>query len=182
MTTDVVRPRTDADIEGCAHALREVHRVDGYPVEGVADAVGWLWPSGLMQAWVAGEPDRILGHVAMCEPRGEAAVTMLVAGTDLTEAEIAVVARLFVVPSARRRSLGQRLAAAAFGYAADRGRRVVFDVMAKDRDAIRLYERLGCVRLGATSHRFGDGETTTAYCYAAPERQRARNSSTGSGG
>jgi ribosomal protein S18 acetylase RimI-like enzyme len=168
MTNDVVRVRTEADIDGCARALREVHRVDGYPVEGVVDAVGWLWPPGLLQAWVAGEPDEILGHVAICEPRCEAAVSMLMERTSLTESEIAVVARLFVVPGARRRSLGQRLAAAAFSYAEDHGRRVVFDVMAKDQDAIRLYERLGCTRLGTTSHHFGAGERVLAYCYAAP--------------
>lgn len=168
MTTDAVRVRTEADIAGCAHALREVHRVDGYPVEGVADAVGWLWPPGLLQAWVAGDPDEIVGHVAICEPRGEAAVSMLMEQTSLTESEIAVVARLFVVPGARRRSLGQRLASAAFSYAGNHDRRVVFDVMAKDQDAIRLYERLDCMRLGTTSHHFGDGETVLAYCYAAP--------------
>ena len=93
---------------------------------------------------------------------------MLMDRTSLTDSEIAVVARLFVVPGARRRSLGQRLASAAFSYAGTQGRRVVFDVMAKDQDAIRLYERLGCTRLGETSHHFGNGQAVLAYCYAAP--------------
>lgn len=163
-----VRRRTAADIASCVEALKKVYEADGYPVEGVVDAEAWLFPDGLLQAWVVGDPDDILGHVAISEPRGEAAVEMLLERTSLTTDQIAVIARLFVVPAARRRSLGQYLAAAAMQYAQRRDLRVVFDVMTKDEAAIRLYERSGCVRLGETTHRFGDGQEVPAYCYAAP--------------
>jgi len=40
--TIVVRERTLADIPAAAAALVEVHRTDGYPVEGVADPIRWV--------------------------------------------------------------------------------------------------------------------------------------------
>jgi ribosomal protein S18 acetylase RimI-like enzyme len=166
--TPYVRRRAAADISACVCALKEVHESDGYPVEGVGEAEKWLSPDGLIQAWVVGKPDSILGHAALCRPQGEAAVTMLIDRTGLGEDRIAVIARLFVVPRARGHSLGQHLALAAFNLARQLGRRVVFDVMAKDTAAIRLYERLGCERLGATAHTFGAGQHVPAYCYAAP--------------
>ncbi|GAA4209981.1 GNAT family N-acetyltransferase [Actinocatenispora rupis] len=166
-----IRVRTPDDIPACVRGLKEVYESDGYPVEGVSDAEGWLFPDGLLEAWVAEEGGEVLGHAAACEPRGEAAVTMLIDQTGMTEDQIAVIARLFVVPRGRGKSFGQRLAFAAFEYAQRLGRRIVFDVMTKDQAAIRLYERLGCVRLGTTTHVFGDGQEVPAYCYVAPETQ-----------
>jgi ribosomal protein S18 acetylase RimI-like enzyme len=164
-----VRPRTDADVPECANLLREVYALDGYPVEGVDDATGWMYPAGMIAAWVADEPGRVLGHAAVCEPgEGDAAVSMLVARTDVSESEIAVLARLFVGPAARGRGAGRMLTDAAFAYAKERRLRVVFDVMEKDGSAISMYEKLGCIFLGSTSHHVADGSTVPARCYAAP--------------
>jgi ribosomal protein S18 acetylase RimI-like enzyme len=167
-STPVVRIRRSDDIKGCAAVLREVYATDGYPVEGVTDAEAWLFPDGLLEAWVAVDSGQILGHAAICEPRGEDAAEMLIEQTGISEREIAVVARLFVAPAARGRSLGQALAAAAMEYATVHDLRVVFDVMTKDHAAIRLYERLGCIRLGTAVHKFGEGQEVEAYCYVAP--------------
>ncbi len=164
----LVRPRTAGDIPACVQALKEVHAVDGYLVEGVSDAEGWLFPDGLLQAWVAEASGEVVGHAALCEPRDEAAVAMLIEQEGLREEQIAVVARLFVAPKGRGQALGQALAAAAFHHSRPLGRRIVFDVMTKDRAAIHLYERLGCVRLGSTIHTFGDNQQVHAYCYASP--------------
>ncbi|MGH3749531.1 MAG: GNAT family N-acetyltransferase, partial [Micromonosporaceae bacterium] len=159
-----IRIRTGADIPGCVEALRDVYRTDGYPVEGVAQAEKWLHPDNLLQAWVAGPPDNIVGHTAICRPEGEAAASMLIEQSDLSEDQIAVIARLFVISTAREQGTGTALAAAAWSYAKEHDRHIVFDVMAKDRAAISLYERLGCIRLGETMHTFGDNEQTLAYC------------------
>src|SRR5688500_3715685 len=105
-----IRIRTDADGPECAALLREVYALDGYPVEGVDDAEGWMYPTGLMAAFVAAEPGGLLGHAAVCRPNGDAAVSMLVARTGAAEAEIAVMARLFVGPKARGRGTGRMLA------------------------------------------------------------------------
>ncbi|WP_433301040.1 GNAT family N-acetyltransferase [Actinoplanes sp. CA-030573] len=163
-----IRVRTDADVPECAALLREVYALDGYPVEGVDDAEGWMYPAGLMAAFVASEPKGLLGHAAVCEPNGDAAVAMLVARTGATESEIAVLARLFVGPKARGRGVGRMLAEAALAYASASRLRAVFDVMEKDRTAISMYERMGCVLLGRTLHHVADGRTIPALCYAAP--------------
>jgi ribosomal protein S18 acetylase RimI-like enzyme len=163
-----IRLRTDADVPECAALLREVYALDAYPVEGVDDAEGWMYPVGMMAAWVAGEPGKVLGHAAVCEPNGDAAVSMLVARTGVAESDIAVLARLFVGPNARGRGVGRFLADAALAYTVDKRLRAVFDVMEKDRSAISMYERMGCVLLGRTSHHVADGRTIPALCYAAP--------------
>jgi hypothetical protein len=45
---------------------------------------------------------------------------------------------------------------------------MAFDVMLKDRDAIRLYEAIGCQRLGTITHEHGDGQFEPAAVYGAP--------------
>ncbi|MBL7260751.1 GNAT family N-acetyltransferase [Paractinoplanes lichenicola] len=164
-----VRPRTDADVPECAALLREVYELDGYPVEGVDDATGWMYPAGLIAAFVAVEPGKILGHAAVCEPgEGDAAVSLLIERTGAATSEIAVLARLFVGPAARGKGAGRKLADAALSYATDKRLRAVFDVMEKDHTAISMYEKMGCVFLGSTSHHLADGSVFPARCYAAP--------------
>ena len=53
-------------------------------------------------------------------------------------------------------------------FAKRQGLRLVLDVMTKDTDAIRLYERLGWTRIGDTTRRDGDGLHTAAVCYVSP--------------
>lgn len=123
----------------------------------------------MIQAWVAELDGTVVGHVILSEPNGEDAVRMWKERSAASDDEIAVIARLFVHPNARGRGIGQQLTIAAGMYAAEQGRRCVFDVMTKDQDAIRLYERLGCKRLGVTTHRFGEGREVPAICYVAPQ-------------
>jgi hypothetical protein len=47
-------------------------------------------------------------------------------------------------------------------------RPVAFDVMAKDRPAIRLYERMGAIPIGAITHHHSDGLSEPAVVYTAP--------------
>jgi ribosomal protein S18 acetylase RimI-like enzyme len=168
--TTQVRRRTDADVSACAELLREVYALDGYPVEGVDDAEGWMYPVGLIAAWVAVEASgEVLGHAAVCEPNDDdAAVPMLIDRAGGSKSDIVVLARLFVGPAARGRGLGRSLANAALDYAREKRLRAVFDVMEKDRNAIRIYEQMGCVLLGHTSHQIAGGRTVPALCYAAP--------------
>jgi ribosomal protein S18 acetylase RimI-like enzyme len=165
----VIRRRQDSDVTACAELLREVYELDGYPVEGVADAVGWMYPEGLIAAWVAGPPGEVLGHAAVCEPQeDDAAARMLTDRTGIQPTNIAVLARLFVGPRARNRGAGKQLAEAALRHTVEIGRSAVFDVMEKDTSAIRIYERMGCVLLGRTSHRIAGDKTVPALCYAGP--------------
>lgn len=52
-TTITIRPRVDDDISAAAQALQAIHRIDSYPVEGVAEPGAWLSTPFTLGAWVA---------------------------------------------------------------------------------------------------------------------------------
>ncbi|MFD3617129.1 GNAT family N-acetyltransferase [Streptomyces sp. NPDC058676] len=169
MEPTVVRPFEAADLAGAAAALTEVHATDGYPVEGVEHPKAWLRSADVMAAWVGELDGAIVGHVAVMRPHGEDAVSMWIRKSGESEDRIAVLARLFVVKTARKHALGKSLTQAAMSYGHEHGLRLVLDVMTKDTAAMRLYERLGWQEIGRTSHRYGDGQSIDAVCYAAPD-------------
>jgi GNAT superfamily N-acetyltransferase len=164
----IIRTRRDSDIPGAAIGLVEVHAKDGYPVEGVDQPTTWLTPPSLIKSWVAELDGRIVGHVSLTRPNGEDAVSLWLNRGQGTEEETAVLARLFVIPDARKMAVGERLVHTATDYATERNMRLVLDVMAKDAAAIRLYERLGWERLGVTTHTYGEECQTAAICYVSP--------------
>ncbi|MFE7383479.1 GNAT family N-acetyltransferase [Streptomyces zhihengii] len=163
-----IRPFTDEDLAGAAAALVEVHHTDGYPVEGVDDPEAWIKSEDVLAAWVAEDGGRIVGHVAVMKPQGEAAVELWIKRSGDSVDHVGVLARLFVVRSARKKAAGRRLMEAAVSHARAHGLRLVLDVMVKDASAIRLYERLGWRKIGETVHHFGSGETIPAVCYVSP--------------
>ncbi|MER7576503.1 GNAT family N-acetyltransferase [Streptomyces sp. NPDC126514] len=163
-----IRPFTDDDLAGAAAALVEVHDTDGYPVEGVDDPEAWIKSADVLDAWVAVRDGRIVGHVAVMKPQGEAAADLWVQQSGDDVDHVGVLARLFVVQSARKQATGRRLMEAAVSHARAHRLRLVLDVMVKDASAIRLYERLGWRKIGETNHHFGSGETIPAVCYVSP--------------
>ncbi|GAA4695667.1 Acetyltransferase (GNAT) family protein [Promicromonospora umidemergens] len=81
---------------------------------------------------------------------------------------MAVPVRLFVDPDHRGSGAGRLLMEAAVDFAQGQGLAIAFDVMLKDRAAIRLYERLGAVQIATFTHQYGDGLTEPAAVYAVP--------------
>ncbi|MFE3828740.1 GNAT family N-acetyltransferase [Streptomyces sp. NPDC059092] len=152
-----------------ASALVEVHRTDGYPVEGVDRPEDWLSPIGLLGAWVAIVDSRVVGHVAITRPSGEGVVELWNEQDEGGERGVGVLVRLFVLADARNRSIGKSLVRAAVNYAATNDLRLVLDVMVKDDSAIRLYERLGWRRIGRITHPFGEGQRQEALAYVSPD-------------
>ncbi|NJQ03556.1 GNAT family N-acetyltransferase [Streptomyces zingiberis] len=166
-----IRPLEETDLPGAAAALVEVHATDGYPVEGVEQPEAWLWSDDVLASWVAiTDGGQVVGHVAVMSPKGEDAASLWTEQSGDSIENVAVLARLFVLKSARERALGEELARTAMAHAQSRGLRLVLDVMTKDVAAIRLYERLGWRKIGETAHHYGDGQQTSALCYVAPER------------
>lgn len=165
----VIRLRRPEDVQDAAAALIEVHRTDGYPVEGVNHSEAWLTPSDLVEAWIAELAGRVVGHVAVSRPANDEAVSLWAKEVAEEGKPIATLARLFVLPEARRQAVGERLVRAATDYARQLDLRLVLDVMAKDVSAIRLYERLGWRKFGVAVHRYGNGQQTEAVCYVAPD-------------
>ncbi|WP_406341428.1 GNAT family N-acetyltransferase [Streptomyces sp. NBC_00648] len=175
----IIRPRRAEDLDGAASALIAVHSSDGYPVEGVVDPHGWLDSPDVIRAWVAEVDGRVVGHVSINRPNGEEAVALWANQDGVSATQIAVLARLFVLPEARGNDAGGRLMAAATESAQADGQRLVLDVMAKDAAAIRLYERLGWSRIGTTSHAYGDGQSIEAICFVSPEPSQASSGTSG---
>lgn len=162
----LIRPRRDEDLDALAAVLVEVHERDGYPVEGVADPLAWLHLERLLGAWTAELDHRPVGHVALAEPGpGDDAARIWHERTGDPLHSLAVLGRLFVAPHARGHGLGRRLTETATQAARQAGRRVVLDVMAKDHDAIRLYEGLGWRRFASIEHHHSGGATEPGVTY-----------------
>jgi GNAT superfamily N-acetyltransferase len=164
-----IRPRRDADLPDLAAALVRVHAQDGYPVEGVADPEAWLRHNHELQSWTAVEDGKPIGQITLTRatPDDDAAK----AWRDRTGGDVerlAIPARLFVDPDHRGSGAGRLLMEAAVGFAQTGGLAIAFDVMLKDRAAIRLYERLGAQRVGDLTHQYGDGLTEPAAVYVVP--------------
>ncbi|MEU6563265.1 GNAT family N-acetyltransferase [Nocardia nova] len=146
-----------------------MHERDGYPVEGVADPLFWLSPTGLINAWVATNSASAVGHSLITAPKPtDDAAALWIEQSHEPASSIAVLGRLFVGPEGRNRGAGEQLTRAAMDYGAERNLRLVLDVMEKDKAAIRLYERLGWLNIGSTRHKFGIGQETSAQCYVSP--------------
>lgn len=168
MGTDVViRRRRDADLPALAEVLVRVHALDGYPVEGVSDPEGWLRHPRELQSWIAESGGAPVGQVTLTRASTDddaARVWLEHSGASVDRLVIPV--RLFVDPEHRASGAGTRLMRTAMEYAEGVRCCVAFDVMEKDVAAVRLYERMGAVRLGSIEHRHSNGSVEPAAVYA----------------
>jgi GNAT superfamily N-acetyltransferase len=164
-----VRPREARDLDALAAALVRVHAVDGYPVEGVRDPHAWLQPPRELTAWTAAIAEQPIGHISLIAADASDDAAAVWRGTTHGDFDtIAIPVRLFVDPDHRGHGAASGLMSAAQTYCIQHDRLMVFDVMEKDRTAIRLYEMLGCTRIGTIEHDAGDGTMHPAAVYVAP--------------
>lgn len=161
-----VRPATLADMESLSEVLVEVHGLDGYPVEGVSSAQQWLWLPQAIQQWVATRSGEPIGHIALMPPMDGDIAPRLLAQKHVPEANLAVVSRLFVAPSARKRSVADYLMEVAEAHARENDLHLVLDVLCKDESAIRLYRRRGWAPIGSGEHDAGGGQVFDALAMA----------------
>lgn len=143
----MIRPRAAGDLPGCVAALRLVHETDGYPSKWPADPAGFLTPVGLYGAWVAAPDGAVAAHGALCDSRDVApAAAALAEAAGVPEDRLLTVARLFVVPAARRTGLGRAMLDHLVATATAAGARPVLDVVAAD-PAVGFYDRAGWHRV-----------------------------------
>ena len=167
--TLTIRPRRDEDLPALAAVLVRVHALDGYPVEGVADPEGWLRHPNELQSWTAVDDDRPIGQITLTRAvSDDDAARVWQEHTAGDVDRLAIPVRLFIDPDHRRGGAGRLLMEAAVEFAQARQLAIAFDVMLKDRAAIRLYERLGAERIGGLSHQYGDGLAEPAAIYLVP--------------
>ena len=154
-----VRPRTDADVEACLAIALEVRERDGYPPHLPTELRRFVASPDAVAAWVAVDGDeRVVGHVALHRSSSDEVIELARAATGRDEAGLAVVARLFVAPTARRTGAGTALLRTAAGEAHRLDRDAVLDVGAHFDAAIALYEREGWKRIGDVRVQFRELE------------------------
>ena len=186
--TTTIRPRHPSDLPSCASLLARVYARDGYPVQGVSNAIDFLSSPSTLAAWVAAaeseteiatatNPPKIFGHVSLSTPSPQSTDPAVTLWRSQHPSEpLAVLERLFVDPSARGQGLAAQLLRAASGEAGKRGLRVVLFALVKDQGAMRLYERSGWVEFGRAMFAWRDGEAQgereremEAVCFVGPE-------------
>ncbi len=167
----LIRRRTEDDLPALVDGLRLAAAADGYPSVWPGDPAGWLRGDDLIGAWVAERDGTPVGQVVLRRTDGSAdpPVRMWCDATGGAATECAVVNRLFVIPSAQRGGAGAALMAAACAAAAGQGLHAVLDVVDTNRAAVRLYERLGWLRLGSVEVTFrGARAPELLLCFVAP--------------
>jgi GNAT superfamily N-acetyltransferase len=163
----MIRPRTDADLEGCERLARAVHDLDGYPPYLPGDLRSFVASLGAIAAWVAEVDSDLVGHVALHPDSSDAVMNFASQVTGQPADRFGVVARLLVSLATRREGVGRSLLDTAAAHAVDRGLRSVLDVATGFRGAIRLYESCGWVRAGMVSVRMNADFTLDEYVYLA---------------
>lgn len=172
MTPPTMRSRDEADLPECVELLRQVHRLDGYPVHWPEDAAAWLTPRNLLAAWVVVRDGTVVGHALLRGAPGTTGAEPIAAATGVPPDRTALIARLFVAPSARRDGVAARLLEAATNEARARGLLLALDVVGSHSAPIALYERAGWRRVAtvAWTPAVGD-EEQPLHCYVAPARR-----------
>lgn len=166
MSSPEIRPFVPADLEALAVVLKQVHEIDGYPVEGVKEPMAWLQVDNSVAQWTALSDGRPVGHVSISRPtRHDSAPSQFISHNPERENRIRVVGRLFVAPSARRLGVADGLMGQAEAYGKNARSVLVLDVMEKDQAAIRLYERRGWQRLGRIDHWINAEQRVPALAY-----------------
>ncbi|KAI0132952.1 acyl-CoA N-acyltransferase [Xylariales sp. AK1849] len=169
MANTEIRPRLPSDIPPLIEALKDVYRTDGYPVEGTSTAAVFLSPPGLVEAWVALHAGVVVGQVAVIAGvhGDQAAVRAWVdiegGGGDVEHTVVA--ARFFIRRSARGMGLGRGLVERTCDWAKQNGMRIVMNVLDKDQDAMRLYEKARFSKVGEGIYENQKGEKFKQYFY-----------------
>jgi GNAT superfamily N-acetyltransferase len=163
-----VRDRTEKDLSPLEGLAVIVYQTDGYPIYMPTDLRGFLVSQDAHGAWVAMQDDHLIGHVALHRGSWEGVMELGRRATGLGEEDLAVVARLLVSPTARRRGVGRTLLRVAVAKAHLSGLQPILDVAATYQSAILLYEREGWERLGTVPFPMPDGTTVDEYVYLGP--------------
>lgn len=169
MSDVTIRPTIAGDLDALATALIEVHATDGYPVEGVENARGWVELPDPIGQWTALLDGRPVGHVALIRPQIDMATLCSFEQVARKTYVMAELARLFVRPDARGRFIASELMETAEKFADFQGLTLVLEVLQKDSQAIRLYQKRGWIRIGASRHHVAGGGFALSVCMALPK-------------
>ncbi|PUB19845.1 acetyltransferase (GNAT) family protein [Promicromonospora sp. AC04] len=167
----LIAQRHPAHLDRVVEALRLVHETDHYPMVWPDDPIAWLTPAGMLDAWIALADDgTVVGHVMLVAGDNVEHADQLAAAAGVSMTGLAGVGRLFVTPKARGTGVAAALLERVEDTPSRRGRRLALDVVDDGGQAIRLYERLGWVRVttGPASWTGPDGVRPQSAAYLCP--------------
>jgi GNAT superfamily N-acetyltransferase len=143
--------------------------IDGYPKYLPQDLRSFIVDAHALGGWVAANGNEVLGHVALHRTSAQQIMEVALSVTGLKEERIAVVARLLVIPAARRQGIGRALLEKAILEAAKLGRRAVLDVVEDHKAAIALYEDCGWASVGRVDWTLPGGLPLREFVYISPD-------------
>ena len=162
----VVRRRCPGDLPVLLGLLQRVHEEEGYPVQASAVRAGWLASPGELDAAVAVDDGRVVGHVAL-HPAGRddvAAVDQWQRATGRAPEHLAVVSRLFTDRS--RPGSGTALLTHAVRRAVELDRVAVL-LVDPHSPARGFYSRRGWHEVGTAVQRWGHRTVAAALMVPA---------------
>jgi GNAT superfamily N-acetyltransferase len=168
-----VRARRPSDLGACLEMAQLVKGLDGYPPRGPVDLERFMAPPQELAAWVAETDSGVVGHVALHRTGAGVTMAMAAAHTGRASEQLAVVARLFVGPAARRGGAARALLHRAVADAHARGLQPVLDVAMQLGAAVDLYEscrwrRAGVVTIEFDGAEFDEAPSLDCFVYVGP--------------
>lgn len=169
-----IRPRTDADLGACVSVLSLLYESEDYPKGANRDLKYFLTNEKNQQCWVAESDGKIVGHVSTSTIAHDPAIDLWKSLHPDDQQPTSLLSRLFVLPEYRKHGVAVDLIKAAVTSNIREGLRPLLGVMTNSEAAIRLYDRLGWVRYGITTHVLDDGQRSDAICFASPSQFSSR--------
>jgi GNAT superfamily N-acetyltransferase len=152
-------------VDALARVADAVGRLDGYRLADVFS------DREVLAAWVAEDAGVVVGHVALHVASAPPVMALAAAATGWPAERLAVVSRLLVAPTVRRRGAGGMLLDHAVAEAHALNRWPVLDVAAELAAAIALYGSRGWMRAGPVTFPYRDGTTVrqaSSFVYLGP--------------
>ncbi|HZT66941.1 MAG TPA: GNAT family N-acetyltransferase [Acidimicrobiales bacterium] len=164
----ILRPRSSSDLDQCVEMMREAYDADGYPAHWPRNPRRFVAPPYELRAWVAVEPDLVVGHVALHDGGQDPAFAVARSVAAVPDEALVAVGRLFTRPGFRGEGLGSRLLAAAVEAAHAAGGQPFLNVLTHLGHAVSLYRREGWKDLGPLSIDLGGGDLIQVLVFLGP--------------
>lgn len=161
-----VRNRADDDLPALRQLAQDVHTLDGYPPRLPRDLAQFIAVPDALASFVATVGGQVIGHVCVNPSSSPEVLGLAQQALGVECEDVAVVARMLVSPTARRRGVARALLGEAVAEARRLGRRPILDVATHFAGAIALYESAGWRRLGLVSVDISGMEPLEEYVYA----------------
>ena len=163
-----VRSRADDDLPALRQLAQDVHALDGYPPRLPQDLGQFVAAPGALASFVATANGQVIGHVCVSPSSSPEVLGLAQQALGVQRKDIAVVARMLVSPTTRRRGVARALLTEAVAEARRLGRTPILDVATHFTGAIALYESAGWRRLGLVSVDIPGMEPLDEYVYTKP--------------